>query len=167
MAQNLLLLLAFTNYLAFYAYRACSFTIFPHRQPLQCVSCVSFYLYVFLQNVYYFEILGKIFHCIAPVVTSQDVESVSNKTAGSSCLWLSPSLSAMFRGLCCTCALLGSPGQPPSCQGLTKPSSSRLCPQPGQGRFSRTDCFPHCLLVRNSAGATSQAALTKPLGLHL
>lgn len=108
-----------------------------------------FYLYVFLQNVYYF--LGRIFHCLTHVVASQDTESVSNKTAGSSCLWLSPSLSAMFRGLCCICAPPGSTGQPPSCQGLTKASSARLCPRPGQGRFSRTDCFPHCLLVRNSA----------------
>lgn len=46
---------------------------------------MSFCLYVFLQNMYYF--LGKISHCTVHVVACQGVDSVSNKTAGSCCLW--------------------------------------------------------------------------------
>lgn len=96
-------------------------------------------LFLLLQNVDY--VLGKVGHCVAPVVAAQVTDYVSCKPVAFGFLCLA----AMFPGLSHAFALPGT---------QTSPSQSlltRLSSQPGPGRFSRAGSSPYGLLVEHIA----------------
>lgn len=98
---------------------------FPQRLAFQCFVLIFLFVCVLTKCVLF---IGKVFHCTAHVVASQDTRSVSNTSVGASCLWPLVFLSSLCRipRSLCMSALPGTLHQPLSCQGLTKAPTQAL-----------------------------------------